>query len=168
MDVILEEAIRLRRLGFAVHWLWPKSKAPIAGGWSEVPVMEVPELTNSYRPGFNLGFRPGRWSVVDGKEICVLDIDVRGGELYADEARAAAKNLLRDAYSPTVQSGSGPGLHQYLRFPVGQSPGTAAITIRESDVWVRARRGRSSSFRPARTLSCLPRSIQTPVGRMHG
>jgi hypothetical protein len=98
--------------------------------------MEVPELTNSYRPGFNVGFRPGKWSVVDGREICVLDIDVRGGALYADEARAVAKTLLRDAYDPTVQSGSGPGLHQYLRFPVGQSPSTAATTLRESDVWV--------------------------------
>ncbi|MFO1413362.1 MAG: bifunctional DNA primase/polymerase [Burkholderiales bacterium] len=136
METALETALRLCALGFAVQWLAPSTKAPIATGWSEAPVMTPDGLRASYRPGFNVGFRAGSWSVVDNGEICVLDIDVRGGARFEQEALAAARVLMGPHFEPTVRTGSGFGLHQYLRFPIGASPPTAATLLRQADVWV--------------------------------
>jgi len=135
MGEMIKEALRLHNLGFAIHWLRPQSKIPVSPGWADAPVMTEAELRASYRPGYNLGFRPGKWSVVRGKEICVLDIDIRGGERYAPEAYAAAAVMLGDD-TFTVISGSGVGRHRYLGFPIGQSPNKAASTLRQSDIWV--------------------------------
>lgn len=119
MDDMLKEALRLRKLGFAIHWLLPKSKAPVSKGWTDAPVMNEAELKASYRQGYNLGFRPGKWSVVNGKEVCVLDIDIRGGERYSAEAYAAAAAMQGDPKF-TVISGSDVGRHRYLGFVIGQ------------------------------------------------
>ena len=135
MDEMLKEALRLRRLGFATHWLRPGSKAPIAAAWSMAPVMTEQELQKAYVPGQNLGFRAGKWSVVDGKEICVIDVDVRGGPAYAKEAHAAAAAMLGSDHFDVV-SGSGVGRHRYVGFPIGQSPQKSAITLRQSDIWI--------------------------------
>lgn len=136
MDEVLTEALRLRKLGFAIHWLRPASKVPIADGWSQASVMDEAALRASYRRGLNVGFRPGRWSVLEGREICVLDIDIRGGTAYQDEAYAAAKSMLGGAYQPHVVSGSGVGRHQYLAFAKGCSPSKAATTLRQADIWI--------------------------------
>ena len=72
MDDMLNEALRLRKLGFAIHWLRPKSKIPVGDGWANAAVMGEAALKASYQSGFNMGFRPGKWSAVNGKEICVL------------------------------------------------------------------------------------------------
>jgi hypothetical protein len=135
MDDMLKEALRLRKHGFAVHWLRPQSKIPLLEGWANAPVMSEAELKSSYRPGMNLGFRPGKWSVVNGKEICVLDVDIRGGQPYADEAYAAAATMM-GAMSFTVTSGSIVGRHRYLGFDQGKSPSKAATTLRQSDIWI--------------------------------
>lgn len=138
MDDVLKEALRLSAMGFAVHWLRPRSKIPASSAWSDLPVMSADELKQTYRPGFNLGFRPGKWSVVGGKEICVLDIDIRGGPNFAEEAYAAAGSVLSAKLVPHVISGSQIGRHQYLAFPIGTSPDCAATTLRQSDVFATA------------------------------
>lgn len=135
MDDMLKEALRLRDLGFAIHWLRPQSKVPVSEGWAVAPVLTEAELKASYRPGYNLGFRPGKWSVVKGKEVCVLDVDIRGGDRYAAEAYAAAAAMLADDKF-TVISGSDVGRHRYVGFPVGQSPTKSATTLRQSDIWI--------------------------------
>ena len=68
MDDMLKEAIRLRKLGFAIHWLRPRSKIPVGDDWANAPVMDEKTLKTTYRTGYNVGFRPGRWSVVQNKE----------------------------------------------------------------------------------------------------
>lgn len=135
MDSMLQEAIRLRKLGFAIHWLHPGEKVPIESAWSQNPVMSEAQLRATYQSGYNMGFRPGRWSVVDGKEVCVLDVDIRGGSAYAEEAYAAAKTMLNGSEFDVI-SGSVIGRHKYLLFPIGKSPNCAATTLRQSDVWV--------------------------------
>ena len=135
MDNILKEAIGLSELGFAVHWLRPGQKIPVNNGWADASVLTPDQLIKTFRPGYNLGFRAGKWSVVDGKEICVLDVDVRGGEKFADEAYAAAASCLGEKLSPNVISGSLIGRHQYLRFPKGESPPKASTILRQSDVF---------------------------------
>ena len=133
---VLKTALALREMGFAIHWLVPGEKRPIAAGWADAPISSVAELEKSYRNGYNVGFRPGKYSVVEGKEVIVLDIDVRGGEPFAKEAYAVAASVLGGAYNPQVQSGSGWGQHQYLLVPKGKSPACAATTLRESDIWI--------------------------------
>jgi hypothetical protein len=135
MDDMLSEALRLRKMGFAIHWLRPNSKIPVSSGWADAPVMDADALKASYQPGVNIGFRPGKWSVVNGKEICVLDIDIRGGARYAEEAYAAAAAMMRERKF-TVISGSDVGRHSYLGFAKGKSPPKAATTLRQSDIWV--------------------------------
>lgn len=135
MDDMLKEALRLRKLGFAIHWLRPQSKIPVSGGWADAPVMNEAALKASYQPGYNLGFRPGKWSVVNGKEICVLDVDIRGGQRYAEEAYAAATAMMRERKF-TVISGSDVGRHRYVGFDKGKSPAKAATTLRQSDISV--------------------------------
>lgn len=135
MDDMLKEALRLHKLGFAVHWLRHQSKVPTGEGWADAPRMDERALKASYQPGYNLGFRPGKWSVVKDREICVLDVDIRGGPDYANEAYAAAKSMLKSSHFDVV-SGSGVGRHRYLGFPIGKSPAKAATTLRQSDIWV--------------------------------
>ena len=136
MSTILKTALALREQGFAIHWLVPKEKRPVEAGWADAPIMSIKELETTYRTGYNVGFRPGKWSVFEGKEVVVLDIDIRGGEPFADEAYAVATSVLGGAYDPQVMSGSGWGRHQYLLVPKGQSPACAATTLRESDIWI--------------------------------
>jgi len=135
MDEMLKQAIALRKQGYAIHWLRPGSKIPVASGWADAPVMDVNQLKATYQPGYNLGFRPGKWSVLNGKEIVVLDVDIRGGEPFAAEAHAAALNLL-DGGEFHIISGSGVGRHTHLAMPPGSSHACAATTLRQSDVWV--------------------------------
>lgn len=136
MDEMLKQAIDFRKKGYAVHWLQPRSKVPLQSGWCDAPVMTIKELEASYRPGYNLGFRPGKWSVVDGQEVTVLDVDIRGGKPFEAEAHAAARQLLGGDLFNTI-SGSEVGRHSYLLGPIGSSPACAATTLRQSDVWVR-------------------------------
>lgn len=133
MADMLKEAVRLRKLGFAIHWLVPGEKRPISNGWADAPVMPVEELKKSYRVGYNVGFRPGKWSVVNDREICVLDVDVRGGPTFAEEAYCAAAAMLGSKEFDVI-SGSGVGRHRFLAFPLGGSPASAATTLRQSDV----------------------------------
>lgn len=136
MDVILEATLAMADAGFAMHWLKAGEKIPVTSGWSSAPVATPDELRRTYRSGFNVGFRPGSYSVVEGREVCVMDIDIRGGERFVDEAYAAANSIMESRFLPTVVSGSGIGRHQYLSFPVGGAPIKAATVLRESDVWI--------------------------------
>jgi len=104
--------------GFAVHWLVPNEKRPIGKDWSKKPVWTEDQLAKSFRPGMNVGFRPGEPSRVCGGFLHVLDLDVRRAEL-AEEARAALRKAVPDFENlPTVQSGSGgPSLHLYFLSP---------------------------------------------------
>jgi len=132
----LKTAGRLREMGFAVHWLRGRSKAPVDTGWATAPVQSIAQLERTYRADYNVGFRPGRWSVVDGHEVVVIDVDIRGGEKYAAEAYSAATSVLDGEFKPQVQTGSGCGRHQYVRMQLGTAPDKAATTLRQSDIWI--------------------------------
>jgi len=179
MDDALKEALRLRELGFAVHWLVAGQKRPIASEWASAPVMNTDDLRRTYKPGYNVGFRAGKWSVVDGKEICVLDVDVRGGALYAEEAYATARSIMLGKFAPNVLSGSGIGRHQYLGFKRGTAPERASTVLRQSDIWVsdcgRVTSTRQKNARPAWMIELLstgknvvlPPSIHPDTGKRY-
>lgn len=108
-----------RGAGFALHWLYPKSKRPSAGDrWSELPVASLDELRLTHRAGSNLGVRLGEPSrLSDSTFLHVLDVDIRIPDL-ADEAWARLAELFPGidlTTFPTVQSGSdGESRHIYI------------------------------------------------------
>ena len=114
---MLQEVTHLSALGFALHWLHPKSKRPIGDDWSEKPVASAAALRATYRDGNNLGVRLGQWSKVAGGYLHIIDMDIRKPELV-DVARAKLAELFPefDADSAvTVISGSGgESRHFYL------------------------------------------------------
>lgn len=100
-----------RAAGFALHWLYPKSKRPSAGDrWSELPVASLDELRLTHRAGANLGVRLGEPSrLIDGTFLHAIDVDNRIADL-ADESQSKLAELFPGidlTAFPTVQSGSG-------------------------------------------------------------
>lgn len=74
MDRRLSEGLRLAELGFAVHWLHPRSKTPIAGDWQRAPAAHAELLRAIWRPGMELGIHCGL--VRDARmPVIVLDLD---------------------------------------------------------------------------------------------
>lgn len=177
MDETLRTALDMREIGFAVHVLRPRSKIPFTEGWAKAPVLSAGELTRSYRVGCNIGFRPGRWSVVEGHEIIVLDVDVKGDSEDAEGAYTAASQLAGKPIEYSVKSGSKFGMHLYLRTPVGSSPDCAATTLAQSRTWVSAdgqrHTSRAPGCKPAWTVELLstgknvvaPPSIHPDTGK---
>lgn len=176
---IREAALRLCKLGFAVHWLRMRSKAPVEAGWPDLPAKTAEELMRTHQPAFNLGFRAGAPSIVDGLAVVVLDVDIKHPD-YAEEAYAAAKSLMGGNFRPTVISGSGVGRHQFLRVPLEKVSHKAAITLRSADVAVlndepRIVRLGTSKSKPVWTIELLstgknvvlPPSIHPDTGRQY-
>jgi predicted P-loop ATPase len=85
---ILETVLPLKEIGFALHWLHPKTKKPIGEGWGSAPVATIDQLRKSYRPGNNVGVRLGEYSEIDGLYWHAIDMDIRRPE-YEEEAHAA-------------------------------------------------------------------------------
>lgn len=115
--MLLDQVLPFREAGFALHWLKPNSKAPLAEGWSTAPVLDADGLRRTFRPGNNVGVRLGEPSQVGGGYLHALDIDIRESE-HAAEAWAAVRELLGDIdldTLPMVASGSG-GDSRHLYF----------------------------------------------------
>lgn len=106
---MLEEVDRLSALGFALHWLHPKSKRPIGDKWAEKPVATSAALRTTYSTGMNLGVRLGQWSKVGGGYLHILDMDIRKPEMLP-AAQAKLQEVLPElniGNAVTVISGSG-------------------------------------------------------------
>ena len=115
--VLPTEIIPYCQAGFALHWLRPRSKAPIADGWSTAPVASCDDLRATWREGYNVGVRLGEPSKVFGGFLHAIDIDIRS-EDELEEAHAALRALLGDTNPeslPSVISGSG-GASRHLYF----------------------------------------------------
>lgn len=134
---MLREARRLYALGFAIHWLRPRSKAPVESKWTSGPRKTINELDINYRPGMNIGVRLGKASKLDtgrtdpsgGKYfnyLAVVDCDVKSADpKHAAEMRLKLKELfpLVEGASPRVSSGRGNGsAHYYIRTKDPASP----------------------------------------------
>ncbi|MBV9569775.1 MAG: bifunctional DNA primase/polymerase [Alphaproteobacteria bacterium] len=107
LDSILDAALSLSTIGFAVHWLRPNDKVPVDKGWPNAPIQTPESLRRSYRAGFNVGIRPGSYSHVGGAFIHVLDLDVREEAKAAEAYAWLDKSWPEWRRAPTVQSGSG-------------------------------------------------------------
>ncbi|MCB5176886.1 DUF3987 domain-containing protein [Microvirga lenta] len=106
---MIQDIKHLVRMGASVILLRPRSKQPIGKDWSKKPRASLEELKASYRPGYNVGIRLGEKSVIDGRFLHVIDVDIRNPDL-ADEAFARLEALFKGykVWSwPCVLSGSG-------------------------------------------------------------
>jgi hypothetical protein len=114
MPAILEGALSARAAGLAVHY--QRGKRAFEPGWSTSPPKNAEELRRDYRDGYNIGFRTGEWSQLDGWPVVVLDADIRSDDpMHREAAHEAWCELVGDA-KPTVRTGGG-GAHLYLRCP---------------------------------------------------
>ena len=96
-------------MGFAVHILRKKSKAPLEDDWSNAPVYTFKELEKRYRPGHNLGVRLGKPSRIDGQYLHAIDLDIRDPDAEDEAVHALRQMFQKHRLSRmwTVRSGSG-------------------------------------------------------------
>lgn len=122
---MLKQARRLRKLGLAIMWLRPKSKAPFEDGWAKSPVKSWKELEDGYRYGYNVGVRLGAASKFeDGSYLAVVDCDVKSEDpKHTREMERKLSELGTFSGAPEVSSGRGNGSrHIYIRTKTPASP----------------------------------------------
>jgi hypothetical protein len=128
---ILEGALLAQAAGFAVHY--QRGKRAFEPCWSTSPPKIAEELRQDYRDGYNIGFRTGDWSKLDGWPVVVLDADICSDDpAHREATREAWRELVGDM-KPTVKTGGG-GAHLCLRcppdkLPLDQSIGTRAKIV---------------------------------------
>lgn len=131
---VLKEAKRLHKLGFAILWIKPKSKAPVKSKWTTGPRESWENLESSFKPGFNLGVRLGTPSkLAEGKYLAVLDIDVKSSEeRHRIEAEKAVRELFPEIPKDVVQVMSGRGngsSHIYILTPSPAAPSKRKVSV---------------------------------------
>lgn len=109
-----DEARRLYKLGFAIHWLRPNSKIPLESGWGSGPRRDWKHLKETFEERNNVGVRLGTPSKIGENFLCVIDVDVKSLDpRHKKEAINAARKLLGGVACPVVISGRGNGSRHY-------------------------------------------------------
>ncbi len=123
-DLILAEAKRLHNMGFAIHWLHPKSKRPIESGWTTGPRAEWEYLKETYIKGLNVGVRLGTPSKIKNGFLAIFDVDIKSKDpKHLSEAALALRDLTGTITLPEVSSGRGNGSrHYYIVTPEALKP----------------------------------------------
>src|SRR5690606_4816029 len=117
-NTIPAEVERLWRLGFAIHWLRPKSKIPVEPKWTTGERLDLETLKKTFHRNYNFGVRRVRSMRVAGAYLAGIDVDVKRGSARArDEALAKAVELFPQVKNaPYLESGRGNGSrHYYVR-----------------------------------------------------
>lgn len=112
---ILREAKFYYDLGFAIHWIKPRSKRPVESGWTTGPRKSWEDLKRTYRDGMNVGVRLGEASSIGGYSLVAFDMDIKSTEArHLLEARGKLEKIIGRKLLPTVESGRGGGsVHLY-------------------------------------------------------
>lgn len=104
----LKEIKRLHSIGFALHYLLPKSKRPLESGWTSGPRKSLVELRSSFRPDLNIGVRTGSASQIGENYLACIDVDIKDPK-YKDEAYEKLLEIVDPLLCPEVSSGGGNG-----------------------------------------------------------
>lgn len=116
---VIDEVKRLHDMGFALLWLYPKSKRPIGDNWTEGKRKSWDQLKKEYKKAMNVGVRLGTPSKLsDGSYLCVLDCDVKSSDpIHLKEMEKALSSFCPShEFAPRVLSGRGGGsCHFYFR-----------------------------------------------------
>ncbi len=127
---VLDGALAAQAAGLAVHF--QRGKRAFERNWSSAPPKQADDIRRDYRDGYNIGFRAGAWSRLDGWPVVVLDADIRSDDpAHRDAARRAWRELVGEMKS-TVKTGGG-GAHLYLRCPPEHLPTDQSIVLRQSE-----------------------------------
>ena len=126
---MLTGALRAQAAGLAVHY--QHGKRAFEPGWSTAPPKDAEALTRDYRVGYDIGFRAGHWSTLDGWPVVVLDTDIRSTDPEHQRAAGKACRELVGEMRPTVRTGGG-GTHLYLRCPPDRLPTKFSTVLRQS------------------------------------
>lgn len=106
-------------MGFALLWLYPKSKRPIGDDWQKGERKSWGILSKEYKKAYNVGVRLGAASKFkDGTFLCVLDCDVKSSDpIHLKEMEKALMSFCPShEFAPRVLSGRGGGsCHFYFR-----------------------------------------------------
>lgn len=123
MSAFIKTAERLHTRGWAIHWLKPRSKAPVESGWTSGERDTFESLLFKYAKGMNVGVRLGHASKVDGGFLAVIDCDVKStAEKHEREMLAKLADLGVDR-ALMVVSGRGNGSrHYYVRTKTPAQP----------------------------------------------
>ena len=107
---------QLHALGFALHWLEPKSKKPVEARWTKGPRMSWEVFQAKKRNGYNVGVRLGEASrLPDGRYLAVIDCDMKSSDERHRVEMGAAIMAIPGASGPVVLSGRGNGsCHYYV------------------------------------------------------
>lgn len=110
-----KELKRLYALGFALHWIKPRSKMPVNAGWTKGERLTWEELKRTHREDYNVGVRLGFASKIGRHYLAVIDVDIKSKEpRHREEAEAKLKELFPHIDScPKVSSGRGNGSAHY-------------------------------------------------------
>ncbi|MGH6847621.1 MAG: bifunctional DNA primase/polymerase [Methylocella sp.] len=126
---ILEGALLAQAAGLAGHY--QRGKRAFEPCWSTSPPEIADELRRDYRDGYNIGFRTGDLSKLDGWPVVVLDADIRSDDpAHCETVREAWRELVGDM-KPTVKTGGG-GAHLYLRYLPDKLPRDQSIVMKQS------------------------------------
>jgi hypothetical protein len=156
----LSTALGLCNLGLAVHWDQPRSKKPIAAEWSTIAALTAEKLTASYRPGYNVGVRLGRWSrPYPGCGLIAVDIDIKEPDAKCEPFEVLYRWYDGEIFQ--VISGSGIGQHWYFACPLDDLPVLANAVLAKSDRLFTTPQGKTV---PAWTIEILStgKQIITP------
>jgi hypothetical protein len=115
-DIDFSSLKNLHDFGFALHWLKPKSKAPVHSGWTSGPRLSWEDFKAQYRKGYNVGVRLGRVSEINGTGFLgVIDVDVKDPKFCVEAIRTLQKLFPNINSYPKVLSGRGNGsCHYYV------------------------------------------------------
>lgn len=96
-DKVLSQAKALYDLGFAIHWVQPKSKKPIDKDWPTRVKDDWENLVKKYQSGFNVGVVLGKKSTIGAHYLAAIDLDIKS----ADRADLVeAENWVADKFGP--------------------------------------------------------------------
>lgn len=130
----LKEARRLHQMGMGVHWVRPKSKAPVESAWTTGGRHAWKYLSETYYDGLNVGVRLGEASKIGDNYLACIDVDVKDPafkgvalEKLAELTKGKEKDF------PTVMSGGGNG-SRHLYF-VSAAPFKMKTIAKEKDKW---------------------------------
>jgi predicted P-loop ATPase len=115
----VDKVKHLYEMGFALLWLYPKSKRPIGDDWQKGTRKSWDKLKFDYKSPMNVGVRLGEASCFpDQSYLCVLDCDVKSSDpIHLKEMEKALYEFCPAyEFAPRVLSGRGGGsCHIYFR-----------------------------------------------------
>jgi len=117
--------------------IWLRGKRPFENEWQRIENKSALELEQSYKSGYNIGIRCGKWSCPKaGHGLVLVDVDVYDRE-YAQAAYDKLAELTGGATGAYVNSGSRKGgRHYWYACPLNKLPKASRKVIAKSNIQV--------------------------------